>query len=45
MFCVAVTDRDQPTPVAYLLLKMVIGPDGELTPKLNTGIRESTKVS
>ena len=44
VFCVAVTNRDQPTPVAFLLLRMVIGPDGELTPKLNTGIRESVKV-
>jgi len=39
-----VASCDKPAPIAYLLLRLVIGPNGELMPKLNTRIKESAKV-
>ena len=38
-----VANRDQPTAIAYLLLRLTIGSTGELTPKLNNRL-EQTRV-
>lgn len=41
---VQVTNRDIPTPIALLLLKLTIGRRGQLRPKLRSGLDNSTKV-